>query len=186
MALQRGPVHRRIRRGRGGTLRFRHHQSALGRFLEDRNAGFYHAWGMVVLTTGAGMDYFMTGLWLPRAGAVVAGAAAYTYFFDPRTSDDWWALRRKGANLELDVGGQADVAVDSPRKRRIADETAMAVKLMALADQRQMSRRQAMIATNHLHHAALQAQGVWVMIGTFIWAFGDVPIELMKCGAIPC
>ena len=34
--------------------------------------------------------------------------------------------------------------------------------------------------------AALQAQGIWVMIGTFVWAFGDIPVELIRCGAIPC
>ena len=178
-------------------MRFKHHQSRLGRFLEDRTALFYHGWGSFILFVGAFMDYFMTGLWLPRAGAVVAGAAAYTYFFDPRTSDEWWALRRKGATLEMDFAtapddlqdhAKSDVTPksDLAKARRSADQTAMAVKLMAIADQRHTTRRQAMRETNHLHHAALQAQGIWVMIGTFVWAFGDIPVELMKCGAIPC
>ena len=171
-------------------MRFKHHQTALGRFLEDRTALFYHGWGTGVLLLGVIMDYFMTGLWLPRAGAVVAGAAAYTYFFDPRTSDDWWALRRKGATLEMDFANAPDEPQQSKtevaRVRRAADQTAMAVKLMAIADQRQTTRMKAMRQTNHLHHSALQAQGIWVMIGTFVWAFGDIPVELIRCGAIPC
>lgn len=172
-------------------MRFKHHQTALGRFLEDRTALFYHVWGTVVLFFGAIMDYVMTGLWLPRAGAVVAGAAAYTYFFDPRTSDDWWMLRRKGASLEMDFANLPGEPDQSPkaaaaRHRRAADQMAMAVKLMAIADQRQTTRKKAMLATNHLHHSALRAQGIWVMIGTFVWAFGDIPVELIRCGAIPC
>ena len=172
-------------------MRFKHHQTALGRFLEDRTALFYHGCGSAVLLLGAMMDYFMTGLWLPRAGAVVAGAAAYTYFFDPRTSDDWWALRRKGASLEMDLANSSDAAATTgkgelAKARRAADQTAMAVKLMAIADQKNITRMAAMRSTNHLHHAALQAQGIWVMIGTFVWAFGDIPVELFKCGAIPC
>ena len=177
-------------------MRFKHHQTAFGRFLEDRTALFYHAWGSFFLFIGAFMDYFMTGLWLPRAGAVVAGAAAYTYFFDPRTSDDWWALRRKGASLEMDFANLHEepaepvktepVKADAAKVRRAADQTAMAVKLMAIADQRHTTRKKAMRETNHLHHSALQAQGIWVMIGTFVWAFGDIPVELIRCGAIPC
>lgn len=182
-------------------MRFKHHQTPLGRFLEDRTAVFYHGWGSFFLFVGAFMDYFMTGLWLPRAGAVVAGAAAYTYFFDPRTSDDWWALRRKGASLEMGLADNDDddpdhlkveavkgehLKPEAARQRRAADQTAMAVKLMVIADQRQITRKKAMRETNHLHHSALQAQGIWVMIGTFVWAFGDIPVELMKCGAIPC
>jgi len=176
---------------RGGVLRFQHHQTALGHFLEDRTAIFYHGWGSAILFLGAFMDYFMTGLWLPRAGAVVAGAAAYTYFFDPRTSDDWWMLRRKGATLEMDFANAPEDPNENPkaaaaRLRRTADQTAMAVKLMAIADRRHTTRKKAMHATNHLHHSALQAQGIWVMIGTFVWAFGDIPVELIRCGAIPC
>ena len=172
-------------------MRFKHHQTALGRFLEDRTALFYHAWGSAFLILGAVMDYSMTGLWLPRAGAVVAGAAAYTYFFDPRTSDDWWALRRKGATLEMDLANSTDSPTvqgkgEAAKARRVADQAAMAVKLMAIADEKNITRKAAMRSTNHLHHSALQAQGIWVMIGTFVWAFGDIPVELLKCGAVPC
>ncbi|MEO8244830.1 MAG: hypothetical protein ABI832_21305 [bacterium] len=175
-------------------MRFQHHQSSLGRFLEDRTAGFYHLWGSAILLLGAGMDSAMTGLWLPRAGAVVAGAAAYTYFFDPRTSDDWWALRRKGSSVELDSANVVHVPApnsngtkaEAQRSRRIADQAKMAQKLSDLAEEMHTTKKAAMRATNHLHHAALQAQGIWVLIGTFVWAFGDIPVELMKCGAIPC
>ena len=172
-------------------MRFKHHQTALGRFLEDRTALFYHGWGLCILGLGSLMDYYMTGLWLPRAGAVVAGAAAYTYFFDPRTSDDWWAMRRKGSMVDLDQAGAPEPPAnaskaDLARARKATEQAAMAMKLMAIAEDRNMTRKGAMRATNHLHHAALQAQGIWVMIGTFVWAFGDIPVELLKCGAVPC
>ena len=32
---------------------------------------------------------------------------------------------------------------------------------------------------------ALRAQAYWLFIGTLIWAFGDIPVELLKCGAVP-
>ena len=172
-------------------MRFKHHQTALGRFLEDRTALFYHGWGLFILGIGSLMDYSMTGLWLPRAGAVVAGAAAYTYFFDPRTSDDWWANRRKGSTVDLDQAHVPDPPAyaskaDLARARKATEQAAMAMKLKAIAEDRNMTRKGAMRATNPLHHAALQAQGIWVMIGTFVWAFGDIPVELLKCGAVPC
>ena len=54
--------------------------------------------------------------------------AAHCYFFDPRTSNDWWALRRWKAHLALHIAAQSDV-------------TAKSVKQMAIADQRHISRR---------------------------------------------
>lgn len=117
-------------------MRFKHHPSALGRFMEDRTA-------------------------------------AHSYFGDSRTIDAWWALRRWKAPLALDIAAQSDL-------------TAKAGKQMAIADQRHITRRQAVFATNHLRHAALQTQGLWVMIGAFIWAFAGIPVEPLKCGAISC
>jgi hypothetical protein len=172
-------------------VRFKHHQSALGRYLEDRTAGFYHAWGCSILLLGAVMDYFIRGLWLPRAGAVVAGAAAYSYFFDPRTSDDWWSMRRKSAQVEIEaakaelvLAGRTRGAV--ARARRLAEQVMLAEKLNAKARELQMSLPMAMRIMNEKHHKALQVQGFWVLVGTLIWAFGDIPVELAKCGAIPC
>ena len=37
-------------------MRFRHHQTRLGRFLEDRTPLFYNLWGSAILMLGAGMD----------------------------------------------------------------------------------------------------------------------------------
>ncbi len=173
-------------------MRFKHHQSALGRFLEDRTALFYNGWGAAILGLGAVMDYSMTGLWLPRAGAVVAGAAAYTYFFDPRTSDDWWELRRKGAMIDLALASPPEPQTptgtkgEAMRARRMADQAALAQKLRAFAEKRDISKKAAMKATAQQHHRALQVQGFWVLLGTLVWAFGDIPVELMKCGAVPC
>lgn len=171
-------------------MRFKHHQTALGRFLEDRTAWFYNGWGTFILGIGAVMDHSMTGLWLPRAGAVVAGAAAYTYFFDPRTSDDWWALRRKGSMLDLALDAEPPhpngSKGEAARARRVADQTALALKLNAIAEKRDITRKEAMRVTAQQHHRALQVQGFWVLIGTLVWAFGDIPVELLKCGAVPC
>ena len=172
-------------------MRFRHHQTWLGRYLEDRTAWFYHSWGVSILSLGIVMDYFMRGLWLPRAGAVVAGAAAYTYFFDPRTSDDWWAMRRKSAALELEdvraeIAKPARDRASAMRARRLAAQISLAEKLTAQAKELQLSLPLAMRILNERHHRALQVQGFWVLLGTLIWAFGDIPVELAKCGAIPC
>jgi hypothetical protein len=173
-------------------MRFKHHQTRLGRFLEDRTAFFYNGWGTFILTVGAVMDHSMTGLWFPRAGAVVAGAAAYTYFFDPRTSDDWWALRRRGAMIDLDAAPVTDSEVAGGAKlgvaqaRRVAEVTAMAQKLNAMAETRHMSKKEVLRVTAQLHHRALQVQGFWVLVGTLVWAFGDIPVELLRCGAVPC
>ena len=68
------------------------HRTALSHFLEGKTAAFYHLWFSVCLLAGSVMDFYLTGLWLPRAGAIVAGVAAYAYFFDPRTTDDWWQI----------------------------------------------------------------------------------------------
>ncbi|MEO6299104.1 MAG: hypothetical protein ABIV25_01085 [Paracoccaceae bacterium] len=172
-------------------MRFKHHQSGLGRFLEDRTALFYNGWGSAILLLGALMDVSMTGLWLPRAGAVVAGSAAYTYFFDPRTSDDWWARRRRGSMMDLVLANATENAPATGGKevakaRRMAEHTAIAQKLNALAEKRDISKKEALRVTAHQHHLALQVQGWWVLIGTLVWAFGDIPVELIRCGAVPC
>ena len=77
------------------------HRTALSHFLEGKTARFYNLWFSAILILGAVMDYYLTGLWLPRAGAIDAGVAAYVYFFDPRTTDDWWLIRQKASTADL-------------------------------------------------------------------------------------
>ena len=99
--------------------------------------------------------------------------AAHSYFGDSRTIDAWWALRRWKAPLALDIAAQSDL-------------TAKAGKQMAIAYQRHITRRQTILATSLLQHAALQTQGFRVIKGAFIWAFAVIPVGPLKCGAISC
>jgi hypothetical protein len=188
------------------------HRTRLGLYLEGKTATFYHFWGCVILAVGAVMDVYLTGLWLPRAGAVVAGVAAWLFFFDPRTSDDWWAIR-KGAKLEhlrpplspddpappqsattaesrsaqtRAKSTQQQRAREQAMAQRVAAQAAVARQLNALAARRNITYRAAKLAHQREHDIALRAQAYWLFIGTLIWAFGDIPVELLKCGRVPC
>ena len=139
---------------------------------------------------GAFMDYFMTGLWLPRAGAVVAGAAAYTYFFDPRTSDEWWDMR-KNARERAQDNAKADTAplkpkAEAERLLRATEQAQVVRELSELAEKQHITFRAAKLAHTRQHDLALRVQAYWVLIGTLVWAFGDLPVNLFKCGGLTC
>jgi hypothetical protein len=171
------------------------HVTTLSRFLEGRTAAFYHLWFSVTLAVGGFMDYFLTGLWLPRAGAIVAGVSAYVYFFDPRTTDDWWQIRQDAtpAVLKREKLPLADEMTDpvktraqSMARRRALQQARIARSYGALAEARNISYREAKMAHQRQHDLALRAQAYWLFLGTLIWAFGDIPVELVKCGRVPC
>lgn len=172
------------------------HTTPLSRFLEGRTAGFYHLWFCVILLVGAVMDVFLTGLWLPRAGAIVAGVAAYVYFFDPRTTDDWWIIRRQTTLAVLrqqkdDSPPQAPLDPAQARAQSIArqralDQAEIAKLYRKTAEARNITYREAKELHQRAHDLALRVQAYWLFIGTLIWAFGDIPVELLKCGRVPC
>ncbi len=160
------------------------HRSRIGQYLEGKTAVFYHTWAMMVLGLGAGMDVWLTGLWLPRAGAIVAGVAAWLYFFDPRTTDDWWMLRQSARREHL-------VAMRKPAEGEVLPASAkqkarIAAMFDEIAKQRHISYREAKTRLRRQHEAALRVQAFWLFMGTLIWAFGDIPVELLKCGRVPC
>jgi hypothetical protein len=158
------------------------HRSRIGQYLEGKTAIFYHSWAMVILGLGSGMDVYLTGLWLPRAGAIVAGVAAWLYFFDPRTTDDWWALRQSTRREHL-VITPVEGEVTPPAAKQKARIAAM---FDEVARARQITYREAKLAMRRQHEAALRVQAFWLFMGTLIWAFGDIPVELLKCGRVPC
>lgn len=172
------------------------HRTALSHFLEGRTAVFYHFWFSVILLIGAVMDRFLTGLWLPRAGAIVAGVAAYVYFFDPRTTDDWWLIRKQTTPAVLkrekldpaleDLTEPVKTRAQSIARRRALEQAKIAQSFNKLAEARNISYQEAKQAHQRAHDMALRAQAYWLFIGTLIWAFGDIPVELLKCGTVPC
>lgn len=172
------------------------HRTTLSRFLEGRGAGFYNLLFCGILAVGAAMDCFLTGLWLPRAGAIVAGVAAYVYFFDPRTTDDWWEIRQSakpGALRRELVAPEPDDSSDPTKtraqslvRRRVMEQAKIARSFNKMAEQRKITYQQAKQMHQRTHDLALRVQAYWLFIGTLIWAFGDIPVELIKCGSIPC
>lgn len=170
------------------------HRTALSRFLEGRTALFYHVWFTVILLIGAAMDVYLTGLWLPRAGAIVAGVAAYVYFFDPRTTDDWWLIRQSVTPAVLkqenapppQISDPAKARAASVARRRALEQAKIARALNKMAEARKTTFREAKEAHQRAHDMALRVQAYWLFIGTLIWAFGDIPVELLKCGRVPC
>ena len=175
------------------------HRTTLSRFLEGKTAGFYHVWFSVILLVGAVMDYYLTGLWLPRAGAIVAGVAAYVYFFDPRTTDDWWMMRKQATPEVLvvlkreklehkveDAAAQVKTRAQSIARRRTLEQAKIVRSFNKMAEVRNISYQEAKAAHQRAHDLALRAQAYWLFIGTLIWAFGDIPVELLKCGQVPC
>ena len=169
------------------------HRTALSHFLEGRTAGFYHLWFTVILIIGAVMDVFLTGLWLPRAGAIVASVAAYVYFFDPRTTDDWWEIRKTASpavlKREKELASKPDPAkarAQSLARRRALEQAKIVRSLNRLAEARNISYQEAKAAHQRAHDLALRVQAWWLFVGTLIWAFGDIPVELLKCGSVPC
>ncbi len=170
------------------------HRTALSRFLERRTAVFYNVGFSAMLALGGVMDYFLTGLWFPRAGAIVAGVAAYVYFFDPRTTDDWWQIR---AETRRDIllhdpeplrkyPDPVMARAQSIAHRKAMEQLRIARSFYAMAEQRKITYRQAKEVHQHAHDLALRVQACWLFIGTLIWAFGDIPVELLKCGRVPC
>jgi hypothetical protein len=175
----------------------RGHRTALSRFLEGRTAGFYHFWFCVILAVGTVMDYYLTGLWLPRAGAIVAGVAAYVYFFDPRTTDDWWLIRQNASPAALAALRRETLETEEnpdPSKSRAAsiarrqalEQTRIVRGFNKMAEARKITYREAKAAHQRAHDMALRVQAYWLFVGTLIWAFGDIPVELLKCGQVPC
>ncbi len=176
------------------------HTTALSRFLEGRRAAFYNVWFCAILSLGALMDVYLTGLWLPRAGAIVAGVAAYVYFFDPRTTDDWWLIRRqagpqsvhperteKTPETALDKAtGPAKLRAQATARRRATEQAQIADLYSKTAEARNISYKEAKQLHQRAHDLALRVQAYWLFIGTLIWAFGDIPVELLKCGRVPC
>lgn len=176
------------------------HRTALSHFLEGRRAGFYHLWFTVTLTVGAVMDVYLTGLWLPRAGAIVAGVAAYVYFFDPRTTDDWWMIRQQARPEVLVVLKREKLVhqaeepgtsvvktrAQSIARRRTMEQAKIVRSFNKMAEVRNISYQEAKQLHQRAHDMALRAQAYWLFIGTLIWAFGDIPVELLKCGQVPC
>lgn len=178
------------------------HRTRLGHYLEGKTATFYHLWAMAILFLGAGMDVWLTGLWLPRAGAVVAGVAAWLYFFDPRTSDDWWLIRQQAkrghlkqirsegqaasAGASAETGVSARTRAQSEMRQRLREQAQVARKLAEMAESRNITYHAAKLAHQREHDIALRAQAFWLFAGTLIWAFGDIPVELLKCGRVPC
>jgi hypothetical protein len=170
------------------------HRTALSRFLERRTALFYHAGFSAILALGGVMDYFLTGLWFPRAGAIVAGVAAYVYFFDPRTTDDWWQIRletKRDVLLREPEPPSKDpdpvkARAQSTAHRKAMEQLRIARSFHAMAEARKITYRQAKEAHQRAHDLALRVQAYWLFVGTLIWAFGDIPVELLKCGRVPC
>lgn len=167
------------------------HRTPLSRFLEGRTAGFYHLWFSVILVIGAVMDRYLTGLWLPRAGAIVAGVAAYVYFFDPRTTDDWWMMQKSAMPgvLLAELAPEEDsirARAQSATRARVLEQMRIAKALNEMAESQKISYFEAKEAHQRMHDLALRVQAYWLFIGTIIWAFGDIPVELLKCGRVPC
>ena len=189
-----------LRTGSGVFVIHQRHRTRLSLYLEGKTATFYHIWGCNILAIGAGMDVYLTGLWLPRAGAVVAGVAAWLYFFDPRTTDDWWMIRRaslpkhlKNPLAETPFASSSLPPLILGEKRptpaqiqQARDQAEVAKMLSDLAERRHISYQAAKRLVQHEHDNALRAQAFWLFVGTLIWAFGDIPVELLKCGSVPC
>ncbi len=189
-----------LRNGSGVFVIHQRHRTRLSLYLEGKTATFYHIWGGIILAIGGGMDVWLTGLWLPRAGAVVAGVAAWLYFFDPRTTDDWWMIRRSSlpkhlknplADTSLPPSSLPPLILGEKRPtsaqiQQARDQAEVAKMLSDLAERRHITYQAAKRLVQHEHDIALRAQAFWLFIGTLIWAFGDIPVELLKCGSVPC
>lgn len=172
--------------GSGVLLIHQRHRTRLSLYLEGKTATFYHIWGVIILAIGATMDLWLTGLWLPRAGAVVAGVAAWLYFFDPRTTDDWWMIRRASLPTHLNTPVPGEKPPNPAQIQQAREQAEVARMLSDLAERRHISFQAAKRLVQREHDIALRAQAFWLFVGTLIWAFGDIPVELLKCGSVPC
>ena len=159
--------------------------------LERVNAAHFYLFAFFLLSIGFGLDLWFLGDWFQRSGAVVAGIIAFCYFNDLRASEAWW---RYLGNRRLDEKHEAEEPIREAAaeakllKMRGADKTALKVKQEAFLETRPDVKR---ISDEYNKkwlraRSAVRAEGRCIAIGTFVWAFGDIPPALLRCGETSC
>ena len=97
------------------------------------------------------------------------------------------ALKRERRELgHDDIADPAKTRAASVARRQALEQAKIVRSLNKVAEARNISYREAKAAHQHAHDMALRAQAWWLLIGTLTWAFGDIPVELLKCGRVPC
>ncbi len=167
--------------------------SKTNEFLERLNATHYYCFTATALAVGYLADALgYAGFWGMRMGAVVAGCVAYCFFNDLRAHESWWRWLRDDSDGKVSEIEQPIRDAQSEAKLMKAHgvpvQKASAHETQAWKDTRHAVKAE---RTRYWEkwsetRRALAAQGYCIAIGTFVWAFGDLPVNLIKCGKVTC
>ena len=167
--------------------------SRFAELVERTKARHFYLYGVTILGFGFGLDFVgVAGTWAPRFGAVLAGTVAFCLFNDLRQHEAWWRWLRnesdrakQDAEAELlDARGQAKLMKAMGATNRASREPVTTAFIRTRPAVAEITNEY--WATVSRSRAALRAQGAMIALGTFVWAFGDIPAALMKCGSVEC
>lgn len=167
--------------------------SKLEEIIERLPAWLYYAFTVALLCFGFVFDLAgYQGFWGMRSGGVVAGLIAFCFFKDLRQHEAWWKWLRDDhamtvADLEQPLReAQAEgklMAAMGSTPHQIQQHTGQVFNITRPAVQGQ---RQVFWQKWTKARKALSAQGTCIGIGTFVWAFGDLPVAMFRCGNVVC
>ncbi|MCC5987261.1 MAG: hypothetical protein JJT95_06225 [Pararhodobacter sp.] len=161
--------------------------------IEQSRFWVVYAFTFFILLTGFTLDVFFDGLWLQRSGAVLAGLMAFYFVFDPRTQANWLEgrndllqhylqdVQKKNSRL-LNLVRFEVLRGSIPNERlRESSLREKVTREQKVAQVREMEQQERLNAKR-----SRTAQAISILLGTFVWGFGDIPICLMKMGRVSC
>ena len=162
-------------------------------FLERLSASTYWIYAFLLLLLGLFLDASgVVGTWFPRSGAFLAGSVAFAYFYDLRNNDAWFRAKH---SMMLNEKEDAEAPLRDARseaklmKVLDADPTVVAnhKNEAFLATRPHVKEvRETYVQEKDKARSAVRAQGWVIMLGTFVWGFGDFLSSYLNCGAIEC
>ena len=166
--------------------------SKLAEFVERRSARNFYWFTFAVIAFGYSLDFAgIAGNWAPRFGAVAAGTVAFSYFNDLRQHESWWQYLN---NKRLAEREEAEEPMrDAKAEARLMSARGNDVLAKKHKTEAFRATRSQVRAVNERYNEewssarrAIRAEGRCVAIGTLVWAFGDIPVALWKCGVVSC
>ena len=167
--------------------------SRFSEFVERRTArDFYIATGFMI-STGVSLDLFgVDGVWTPRFGALASILIAFCYFNELRQNEAWWRWLRGVMDDEIQEAQEpivdAKYAARMNKARGVPEEATRRLTSEAFLKTRpavEAARKKYWQRFSEARHA-LGAQGKCIAMGALVWAFGDIPINLLNCGGLVC
>ena len=174
--------------------------SELQEWVEKRTAFQFYMFTACTICFGYGLDgaaiYFDLSAWqagwAPRFGAVAAVLVAFAYFNDLRTNESWWRWLRGGYVDEVYDAKAPIRDAESIKKMMVARGAAGEEEHELFSTVRTETRPVLKMLRDQYWgdwsraRKAVKAQGLCVLLGSLVWAFGDLPVALASCGSLRC